>query len=158
MEHELFVKQAVALARRASDKGEVPVGAVVVSEDGKIIGRGYNQTHKSKNALRHAELIAIAQAQRVLGDWRLGSCDLYVTLEPCLMCLGAIGNTRVRNVYYLLADPLFGSVESKLTKQQLAKIYPNLKVAKLAGGEMVQQIMGEFFTVLRQRTKQDRIN
>ena len=99
----------------------------------------------------HAELVAIRQAQKKLGDWRLDGTSLYVTVEPCLMCLGAIGNARVGNVYYLLADPLFGSVESKLTKSQVRKMFPKLKCQKLKDDGEVARLMKGFFQDLRKR-------
>ncbi len=91
--------EAIKEAKRAYEKGEVPIGAVIVS-DGKIISRGQNKREKSQNALHHAELIAIDKACKKLKSWRLENCDLYVTLEPCPMCAGAITNARIRNVYF----------------------------------------------------------
>ena len=152
-----YNKEILKLAKRAMRNGEVPIGAIVVDPEGRIIGRGANRTHAKKDGLMHAELIALRQAQRKLADWRLEGCEVYVTLEPCLMCLGALGNARVAKVSYLLADPLFGSVESKLAPKDLARLYPKLVAEKIAGGEEVAVLMKEFFKGLRSRANQLRV-
>ena len=107
------MKAALKLAHRAAEEGEVPVGAVVVC-DGKIVGRGRNRRETKKNALHHAEIEAIEKACKKLGGWRLHRCDLYVTLEPCPMCAGAIINARVPAVVYGAKEPNFGSCGSVL--------------------------------------------
>ena len=99
MTDERFMREALALAKEASDDGEVPVGAVVVRK-GEIVGRGRNRREKAKNALCHAEIEAINNACRQLSGWRLWECELYVTLEPCPMCAGAIVNARIPQVYF----------------------------------------------------------
>ena len=134
--------------------GEVPIGAIIVDPTGRIIGRGANRTHTKKDGLMHAELIALRQAQKNRGDWRLEDCEVYITLEPCLMCLGALGSARVKRIYYLLPDPLFGSVESKLSAKDISRMFPKLKTERLAGGEAVSSLMQEFFKSLRNRTKE----
>ena len=96
-EQEKYMKAALKLAQKAADEGEVPVGAVVVC-DGKIVGRGRNRRETKKNALHHAEIEAIEKACKKLGGWRLHRCDLYVTLEPCPMCAGALINSRMNRV------------------------------------------------------------
>ena len=96
--NEYFMKKAFKEAEKAYKKGEVPVGAVIV-KNGKIIGKGYNKKEKTKNALMHAELIAIKNACKKNKDWRLNDCVMYVTLEPCLMCMGAIVESRITNIY-----------------------------------------------------------
>ena len=93
-----FMKEAIKQAKIALQKEEVPIGAVVV-KDGKIISRGYNKREASKNALMHAEIVAIDKACKKLGDWRLDDCEKYVTLEPCPMCAGAIANARIKTVF-----------------------------------------------------------
>ena len=103
-EQEKYMKAALKLAQKAADEGEVPVGAVVVC-DGKIVGRGRNRRETKKNALHHAEIEAIEKACKKLGGWRLHRCDLYVTLEPCPMCAGALINSRMKTVYYGAPDP-----------------------------------------------------
>ena len=112
-EQEKYMKAALKLAHRAAEEGEVPVGAVVVC-DGKIVGRGRNRRETKKNALHHAEIEAIEKACKKLGGWRLHRCDLYVTLEPCPMCAGAIINARVPVVVYGAREPNFGSCGSVL--------------------------------------------
>ena len=94
-----FMKEALKLAQKAFDKDEVPIGAVVV-QNGKIISRGYNTREKSQNAIKHAEIIAIEKACKKLKSWRLDDCELYVTLEPCPMCAGAIANARITKLHY----------------------------------------------------------
>lgn len=96
--NEYFMKIAFEEADKAYKKREMPVGAVIV-KNGKIIGKGYNKKEKTKNALMHAELIAIKKACKKNKDWRLNECVMYVTLEPCLMCMGAIAESRIKNIY-----------------------------------------------------------
>ena len=108
MEQEYFMQQALALAQEAAVHGEVPVGCVIV-RNGEIVGRGRNQREEKQAAVSHAEMEAIAQANAALGSWRLDECDLYVTLEPCPMCAGAILNARIRRVYYGARDEVLGA-------------------------------------------------
>ena len=110
---ERFMAEALRLAETAAAEGEVPIGCVVVKDD-RIVGRGRNRREKGKTALGHAELDAIAEACRNLGGWRLWQCRLYVTLEPCPMCAGAIINARIPVVIYGTEDPKAGSVASKV--------------------------------------------
>lgn len=108
---EHFMNHALSLAKKAFDIGEVPVGAIVVKRStGEIVGEGYNLRESQKNPLAHAEIIAIEQASKKLGGWRLIGCDLYVTLEPCPMCCGAIINSRVEKVIFGAYDKKSGSV------------------------------------------------
>lgn len=111
MEDSFFMEQALTLAREAAAEGEVPVGCVIVRR-GQIVGRGRNRRETAKTALGHAELEAIADACRNLGGWRLWDCTLYVTLEPCPMCAGAIVNARIPKVVYGTADSKAGSCGS----------------------------------------------
>jgi tRNA(adenine34) deaminase len=111
MDDIFYMQQALALAREAFDEGEVPVGCVIVRGD-EIVGRGRNRREGDKNALAHAEIEAINDACRHLGGWRLWDCTLYVTLEPCPMCAGAIINARLRRVVYGAADAKAGSCGS----------------------------------------------
>lgn len=107
MEHQDYMEQALALAREAAAHGEVPVGCVIV-KDGKVIGRGRNRREEKQAVYSHAEMEAMAQANAALDSWRLEGCDLYVTLEPCPMCAGAILNSRIRRVVYGAADAKAG--------------------------------------------------
>ena len=109
MTHEQYMTAALRLAEEAEAHGEVPVGCVVVDTKGQIIGRGRNRREADASAIAHAEILAIEEACRALGDWRLGACSLYVTLEPCPMCAGAIINARVGKVFYGAKDPTLGA-------------------------------------------------
>ena len=113
MTDEEYMREALSLAEKAFELGEVPVGAVAVWE-GKIVGRGMNLRETDKNALRHAEIMAIDEACKNLGGWRLWKCDLYVTLEPCPMCAGAIVNARVGRVVFGCKDARAGAMGSVL--------------------------------------------
>ena len=112
MEHEQYMNEALALAREAAAAGEVPVGCVIVGPDGTIIGCGRNRREENADATAHAEIEAIREACRALGDWRLEGCRLYVTLEPCPMCAGAIINARVPVVVFGAREALSGSCGS----------------------------------------------
>lgn len=114
MTDEEYMSQALALAREALEEGEVPVGCVIVWEDGRIVGRGRNRREGDRDALGHAELEAIAAACREVGDWRLTGCTLYVTLEPCCMCAGACLNARLDRVVYGAADQAAGCLGSRV--------------------------------------------
>ena len=149
MYDEKFMREALTLAAEAARQGEVPVGAVVVRGD-EIVGRGYNRREGAKNALAHAELMAIDDACRRLGGWRLWQCDLYVTLEPCPMCAGAIINSRIQNVYYGAKDQKAGSVGS-LTN--LFELQYNHKPTVVSGvlEEECSAILSDFFKKLREK-------
>ena len=144
---ERFMRRALELAREAYDDAEVPVGAVVVRK-GEIVGEGRNRREKGKNALYHAELEAINNACKRLGGWRLWECELYVTLEPCPMCAGAIVNARIPQVYFGAYDPKNGCCGS------VADVL-NLPLAfhpAYQGGVMQERcsgILSEFFKRLR---------
>ena len=111
-EHEHDMSLALELAREAANHGEVPVGAVVVGPDGQVLGRGRNRRQESGDATAHAEVEAIREACRALGDWRLSGCTLYVTLEPCPMCAGAIINARIPTLVFGAREALSGSCGS----------------------------------------------
>jgi len=106
-----FMNEALLEAEKALDENEVPVGAVVVHEN-KIIGRGYNRVEGLNDATAHAEIIALTAASNNLGRWRLNDCDIYVTLEPCIMCTGALLASRIKNLYFAAFDPKFGACGS----------------------------------------------
>lgn len=148
-----FMNEAIALAKKAAELGEVPVGAVVVKKStGEIVGRGYNRRESDRSPLAHAELIAIDEASRNLGGWRLIDCELYVTLEPCPMCSGAIINSRVENVIFGAYDRRFGACGSVITLFDL----PFNHRPELIGGVMEEEcagLMSEFFKSLRDKKK-----
>lgn len=147
MYNEAFMREALSLAKEAFDDGEVPVGAVVVRK-GEIVGTGRNRREKAKNALSHAEIEAINDACTRLGGWRLWECELYVTLEPCPMCAGAVVNARIPQVYFGAYDPkngCCGSVADVLTLEN--GFHPASQ-----GGMMEEEcgaILSEFFKRLR---------
>lgn len=146
---ERYMQLALALAKEAADEGEVPVGAVVV-KDGKVIGRGRNRREGGKNALAHAEIEAIDEACRTLGGWRLSGCRLYVTLEPCPMCAGAIINARIDEVIYGTVDPKAGSCHSLV---DLFTLPYNHKPLSRSGvlEEECRGVLKDFFRTLRAR-------
>lgn len=149
MEHEEYMRQALELARLAMAEGEVPVGCVIV-RDGAVVGRGRNRRETAQTALGHAELEAIAQACRTLGGWRLAGCALYVTLEPCPMCAGAILNARIRRVWYGARDEAFGACGG--VTNLFMESFPN-RPALVGGilGEDCRRVLTDFFAGLRDR-------
>lgn len=154
-EQEKYMKAALKLARKAADEGEVPVGAVVVC-DGKIVGRGRNRRETKKNALYHAEIEAIHKACKKLGGWRLHRCDLYVTLEPCPMCTGAIINSRIKTLYYGAPDPKAGSCGTLVNLFDVAYNHKPEVVAGLLEEECAETLR-TFFRALRARKKAEKL-
>ena len=152
---EELMREALRLAEEASRKGEVPVGAVV-ARDGVIVGRGRNRRETGRNALAHAELEAIDQACRTLGGWRLFGCALYVTLEPCPMCAGAIINARLDRVVYGAADPKAGSCGSVVNLFTLPYNHRPLWEGGLLREECAAQLTGFFRSLRTSRTAGDK--
>ena len=146
---ELFMKEALSLAKEAFDDGEVPVGCVVVKGE-EIVGRGRNRREGEKNALAHAEIEAIHDACRTLGGWRLWECTLYVTLEPCPMCAGAIINSRIRRVVYGAADTKAGCCGS-VTDLFAMPFNHHPVVEQGLRAEEAQELLQAFFKDLRAR-------
>lgn len=148
-EKQKYMSAALALAKEAYDDGEVPVGTVIV-RDGEIIATGRNRREKGKNALYHAETEAIDNACKTLGGWRLPRCDLFVTLEPCPMCAGAIINSRIEHVYFGASDKKAGSVGSLIN---LFEIDYNHKPYFEGGIKEAEcaEILSDFFRQLRLR-------
>lgn len=146
---EYFMREAIALAREAEAIDEVPVGALIV-RDGEIISRAYNTRQTSKCATHHAEVLAIEEACRVMGGWRLPGVTLYVTMEPCVMCAGAIINARVPRVVYGAPDMRFGAFGSAL---DLVKV-PLNHTPEVVGGVLREEcasILSEYFKKKRKR-------
>ena len=145
---EAFMRRALALAREGAALGEVPVGAVVV-RDGVIVGEGYNRPISAQDPTAHAEVVAMRAAAQQLGNYRLTGCTLYVTLEPCLMCCGALVHARIGEVVYGAEEPKAGSVRSRLAALEL----PHLNYRVLArGGVLAAEsaaLLGEFFRARR---------
>ena len=143
------MRMALEQAEQARRLGEVPVGCVVV-KDGQVIGRGYNRRETDQTVLGHAELMAIRQAEQALGDWRLTGCTLYVTLEPCPMCAGAILNARPESVVFGVSDPVFGACGGVMNLFEEAfgvriRLYGGVLAAECAG------LLQEFFSGLRKK-------
>lgn len=148
---EMFMQEAVKLAAQAASEGEVPVGAVVV-KDGKIVGRGRNRREADKNALAHAEIEAINDACSQLGSWRLNGCELYVTLEPCPMCAGAIINSRLDRVVFGAMDKKAGSVGSVINMFELP--YNHRPIVTVGIGQQeCSEVLSNFFKDLRKDEK-----
>ena len=147
MEREDYMREALALAREAAEAGEVPVGCVIVRK-GEIVGRGRNRREEKQAVSSHAEMEAMAQANAALGTWRLEDCDLYVTLEPCPKCAGAIINARVRRVFYGARDRAMGACGGVLNLfMESFPHHPQLVGGILA--EDCQMVLSEFFKGLR---------
>lgn len=139
-----YMNEALNLARKAFSCGEVPIGAIVVDPDGTIIGRGYNQVEKKKTQAAHAEIIALSRAGKKSGDWRLTGCWVFVTLEPCSMCMNLIAASRCKGVVFGAKSPLFGY---QLDKQGVFQLYKENVVETVAGlgAEDSVQLLKKFF-------------
>ena len=149
---ESFMKQAVKQAKKAYDKLETPIGCVIVHED-KIIARGYNKRNMKKNTLAHAEILAINKASKVPGDWRLEDCTMYVTLEPCPMCAGAIVQARIPRVVIGSMNPKAGCAGSVLNLLQQDGLNHQVEVTKGVLAEECSGLMTSFFRELRKKKK-----
>ena len=149
---ESFMKQAVKQAKKAYDKLETPIGCVIVRED-KIIARGYNKRNMKKNTLAHAEILAINKASKVLGDWRLEDCTMYVTLEPCPMCAGAIVQARILRVVIGSMNPKAGCAGSVLNLLQQDGLNHQVEITKGVLAEECSGLMTSFFRELRKKKK-----
>lgn len=149
---ETYMREALRLAERAFEEDEVPVGAVIV-QNGKIIGKGYNQRETLKDPTAHAEIIAITAAASAKGDWRLNDCEIFVTLEPCTMCAGAIVLARFKRVIYAAYDPKAGAVDSVYTilSDDLLNHKPEITSGILA--EETEALLTEFFQKKRKMGK-----
>ncbi len=149
---EYFMKQALKEAEKAYKKLEVPVGAVIV-KDGKIIARGYNQKENKKDTTKHAEIIAIQKASKKLGSWRLIDCEMYVTLEPCSMCAGAIINSRIKKIYIGTKDEKTGAVGSVLNLLEDYKFNHKVEIESGIMQKECEKILKDFFKELRKSKK-----
>ena len=149
---ESFMKQAVKQAKKAYDKLETPIGRVIVYED-KIIAKGYNKRNMKKNTLAHAEILAINKASKVLGDWRLEDCTMYVTLEPCPMCAGAIVQARIPRVVIGSMNPKAGCAGSVLNLLQQDGLNHQVEITKGVLAEECSGLMTSFFRELRKKKK-----
>ncbi len=151
-QHEAYMKEALKLAKKAAALGEVPIGCVIVYE-GKIIGKGYNRRNTDKSSLAHAEITAIRRAGKVIADWRLEECALYVTLEPCQMCAGAIVQARIPEVFIGSMNPKAGCAGSIYNMLQEPAFNHQVRMVKGILEEECSLVLKNFFKGLRQRLK-----
>ncbi len=145
-----FMYAALQEAEKAFEEDEVPVGAVVVYKD-KIIGRGYNQVERLKDATAHAEMIAITSAANYLGNWRLNECRIYVTVEPCIMCTGALLNSRIDELYFGIFDPKSGACGSIYNIAEEFKTNHKIKVYSGLMASESEQLLKAFFSKKRNK-------
>lgn len=150
---EKYMKLALKEAKKARDINEVPIGCVIVRDD-KVIGKGYNKRNTDKNVLSHAELIAIKQACKKTGDWRLEDCTMYITLEPCQMCAGAMVQARLQRAVIGSMNPKAGCGGSVLNILQMAEFNHQVDVERGVLEEECSSILTEFFFDLREQKKQ----
>lgn len=150
-----YMKEALRQAAKAAAIGEVPIGCVIVHE-GKIIGRGYNRRNTDKSTLAHAEITAIRKASKALDDWRLEECTLYVTLEPCQMCSGAIVQARIPRVVMGCRNPKAGCAGSILNLLQMKEFNHRVEITEGVLGEECSNILKRFFADLRIRLKNEK--
>lgn len=147
---ELFMLEALEEAKKAFDKAEIPVGCVIV-KDGEIIARSHNQKESNQNVLHHAEIIAINQACQNLNSWRLDDCDIYVTLEPCLMCIGAIASARFKRLVYGPRDAKYESLDAIL-KEYLKNFNHQVEVIPGVLENKSDELLKSFFKNLRKKS------
>ena len=150
LKKEKFMKEAIKQAKKAYDKEEIPVGAVIV-KDGKIIARGYNKKEEKKDTTQHAEIIAIQKASRKIGAWRLQDCEMYVTLEPCAMCTGALIQAWLKRVFIGTMDPKTGACGSVLNLLEDYKFNHKVEVETNIMQKECEKILKDFFKYLRSK-------
>lgn len=151
-EEEKYMKEAIRQAHKAWKLQEVPIGCVIV-KDGKIIARGYNRRNTDKNTLAHAELQAIRKASRAVGDWRLEDCTMYITLEPCQMCAGAIVQARIPRVVIGSRNPKAGCAGSILNLLNIPEFNHQVELTEGVLGEECSAMLTDFFRELREHAK-----
>lgn len=152
---EKYMKEALKQAKKALAAGDVPIGCVIVY-DGKIIARGYNKRNAKKTTLAHAELLAMAKASKVIGDWRLEDCTMYVTLEPCQMCAGAIVQARIPKVVIGTMNPKAGCAGSVLNLLNVEQFNHQVDVVYDVLKEECSTMLSDFFRSLRELKKQEK--
>ncbi|MEI3604465.1 tRNA adenosine(34) deaminase TadA [Pseudogracilibacillus sp. SE30717A] len=153
MNDKKYMESAISEAHKAKQLGEVPIGAVIVCDD-TIIASGHNVREKTQSTLSHAELIAIQQANEVIGSWRLEDCTLYITLEPCPMCAGAIVQSRIKRVVYGANDPKAGCAGTLMNLLQEERFNHQVEVTSGILEEECSALLTDFFRELRQKRKQ----
>lgn len=152
---EKFMKEALRQAKKAYALEETPIGCVIV-QDGKVIARGYNRRNTDKSGLAHAEITAIKKANKITGDWRLEDCTLYVTLEPCQMCAGAIVQSRVKRVVIGAMNPKAGCAGSILNLLEMPQFNHQVEVERGVLQEECSSLMTGFFLELREKKKKEK--
>jgi tRNA(adenine34) deaminase len=152
---EKYMKEAIKQAKKAYAIGDVPIGCVIVYED-KIIARGYNKRNKNKTTLAHAELLAMAKASKKIGDWRLEGCTMYITLEPCQMCAGAIVQARVSKVVVGSINPKAGCAGSVLNLLQMKEFNHQVELETGVLEEECSTMLSDFFRALRKKKKAEK--
>lgn len=152
---EKYMKEAIKQAKKAYAIGDVPIGCVIVYED-KIIARGYNKRNKNKTTLAHAELLAMAKASKKIGDWRLEGCTMYITLEPCQMCAGAIVQARVSKVVVGSMNPKAGCAGSVLNLLQMKEFNHQVELETGVLEEECSTMLSDFFRALRKKKKAEK--
>lgn len=151
---EKFMSEALKEAKKAYEEGEVPIGAVIV-KDGQIIARGHNKVGQLKDPTAHAEIVALREAARVIGGWRLMGCDLYVTIEPCAMCAGAMVLSRIDKVYIGTMDPKAGACGSVMNVIQEERLNHYIEMETGIMQEECQSIIRNFFREKRKKKSED---
>ena len=151
-EDKKYMRQAITLAKKAAARGDVPIGCVIVYE-GKVIARGYKKRNADKMALAHAEILAIKKASKVIGDWRLEDCTMYVTLEPCQMCAGAIVQARIPKVVIGCMNPKAGCAGSIINLLDMKQFNHQVETVRGVMEEECSALMKEFFAWLRESKK-----
>ena len=154
-DHEFFMKKAIHQAKRAAALGEVPIGCVIVC-DGKVIGRGFNRRLSSHSTLAHAEIIAIRQACKKLGDWRLEGCTMYVTLEPCQMCSGACVQSRIDRVVIGAENPKAGCAGSIVNLLQMSEFNHQVDIVRDVCAAECSALLTDFFRDMRTRERENK--
>lgn len=152
--HEKYMKEAMKQAKKAEALEEVPIGCVIVYE-GRIIARAYNRRNTDKNTLAHAEMTAIKKASKKLGDWRLEGCSMYITLEPCQMCAGAIVQARISEVIMAAMNPKAGCGGSVLNLLEMEEFNHQVKVTRGVMEKECSDMLSGFFKRLREKKKRD---
>ena len=152
-EKKKYMELAFEEAKKAEMQDEVPIGAIIVDPDGNVIGRGYNRRELDQDATQHAEMIAIREACQNLGMWRLIDCSLFVTLEPCPMCAGAIINSRIKDVYFGALDPKAGAAGSVVDLFSVEKFNHHPHVIRGLFSEQAGQMLKNFFREIRHKQK-----
>ena len=154
-EDEKFMKDAIRQAKKAGAIGDVPIGCVIVHE-GKIIARGYNKRNKNKTVLAHAELLAMSKACKKIGDWRLEECTMYITLEPCQMCAGAIVQARIPRVVIGSMNPKAGCGGSILNLLEMQEFNHQVNVTRGVLNQECSEMLSDFFRELRRKQKEQK--